>query len=130
MPHIAEIVLASLLANLPEILFEERSDTLLEGEDFRMERILSHGHKSPEGQWYDQEWHEWVLLLKGAAQLRIEGRGMAVNLLPGDSLLLPAHCRHRVEWTPEHTTTVWLALHYSDDAKSGGLLSCEEIHQT
>lgn len=112
MSHIAEIALASLLANLPESLTEEQFDILLTGADFRLERILSLGHKTPAGQWYDQEWHEWVLLLKGAAQLSLQGQSTAVNLLPGDTLFLPAHCLHRVEWTPEHTVTVWLALHY------------------
>lgn len=30
-----------------------------------VERIVSWGHVTPEGQWYDQEKDEWVLLLEG-----------------------------------------------------------------
>jgi cupin 2 domain-containing protein len=30
---------------------------------------------------------------------------------PGDYVNLPAHCRHRVEWTDPERETVWLALH-------------------
>ena len=80
---------------------------------FRVERIVSRGQSSPEGFWYDQDEHEWVLLLKGAARLRLEGREEPVELGPGDTLVLPARCRHRVEWTAENEETVWLAIHFS-----------------
>jgi cupin 2 domain-containing protein len=33
-----------------------------------------------------------------------------VPLGPGDSLELPAHCRHRVDATQADPPTVWLAL--------------------
>jgi|GEM_PF-44232 len=111
MLKLSEVSTSALLADLPEDLPEERFDVLLETPVFRLERILSKGHATPEGQWYDQDWHEWVLLLQGQARLAIEGRDEAF-LQPGDALLLPAHCRHRVNWTPEDTITVWLALHY------------------
>lgn len=102
----------ALLANLPEDLPEEKFEVLLETPSFRLERILSKGHATPEGQWYDQDWNEWVLLLQGQAKLSIEGMADETILHPGDALLLPAHCRHRVNWTPPNTVTVWLALHY------------------
>jgi cupin 2 domain-containing protein len=35
-----------------------------------------------------------------------------VALQPGDHLIIPAHRRHRVEWTHPDQPTVWLALHY------------------
>ena len=54
---------------LDEELFEE----LLRGTDFRLERIVSHGHTTPLGQWYDQDQEEWVLLLSGG-QRRCPGR--------------------------------------------------------
>lgn len=103
---------ASLLADLPETLPEERFETLLETPTFRLERILSLGHATPEGQWYDQDRDEWVVLLQGRARLSIEGRAEEIALNSGDAVLLPAHCRHRVEWTPSDRITVWLALHY------------------
>lgn len=31
---------------------------------FRMERIVSQGHASPEGFWYDQDQNEWVMVLE------------------------------------------------------------------
>lgn len=73
----------------------------------RLERILSHGQTSPEGFWYDQAWDEWVLILAGGAEVRLEDG--VVRLDVGDWLFIPAHARHRVESTlPD---TLWLALH-------------------
>jgi cupin 2 domain-containing protein len=103
--------LYSLLESLPAQLPEERFETLLETPTFRLERILSLGHVTPEGTWYDQPQDEWVSLLQGAARLLIEGEE-EIGLRPGDSLWLPAHCRHRVTWTSPDQVTVWLALHF------------------
>jgi cupin 2 domain-containing protein len=102
----------NLFAAIPADLPEELTETLLTGDSLRIERIVSRGHASPEGFWYDQEQDEWVALLKGSAGLRIEGEPDIINLRPGDSLLIPAHTRHRVEWTAEGEDTVWLAVHY------------------
>lgn len=112
MPAFPAFPSAALLADLPTELPAERFDTLLETPAFRLERILSLGHATPAGEWYDQDRDEWVLLLQGQARLAIEGRAEPVPLHPGDSLLLPAHCRHRVEWTTPEQVTVWLALHF------------------
>lgn len=51
------------------------------------------------------------MVLAGAARLEIEDQGIHA-LGPGDSVFLPAHCRHRVEWTEPNAPTVWLALHH------------------
>lgn len=82
-------------------------------EHVRMERIVSRGHASPEGFWYDQLQHEFILLLRGAARLRFEDEDSIVELKPGDYLIIPAGCRHRVEWTSPDEPTVWLAVHYN-----------------
>jgi len=93
---------------------EELFTKLLDSPSVRIERIVSHGHASPEGFWYDQDEHEWVVVLKGAARLRFEDDSRAIELKPGDSLTIPAHRRHRVEWTTPDEPTVWLAVHYKD----------------
>ncbi|ACL61663.1 cupin domain-containing protein [Methylobacterium nodulans] len=77
----------------------------------RIERIVSTGQASPPGFWYDQPEDEWVLLLAGAARLRIAGEAEARVLEPGDHLLLPAHLRHRVEWTSPVAATIWLCVY-------------------
>lgn len=100
-----------LLADLPSAAEGEVLDTLLARDGFRIERIVSHGQATPEGEWYDQENDEWVLVLSGAAKLLIEGETTPRDLGPGDFMLLPSHCRHRVAWTSPDEPTVWLAVH-------------------
>ena len=100
----------NLLSNLPQQLPEELTTVLQQGHGVRIESIVSTGHKSPEGFWYDQPEHEWVLLLQGAARLQFEHR--AVELLPGDSINIAAHRKHRVEWTSPEEPTVWIAVFY------------------
>jgi cupin 2 domain-containing protein len=102
----------SLLEAIPADLPEERFDNWLSAPGFRLERILSRGHVTPEGQWYDQIQDEWVAVLQGAATLMIEGQVEPIEMRPGDSVLLPAHCRHRVSWTDPDQVTIWLALHF------------------
>jgi len=92
----------------------ERFENLLETNAIILERIISRASSSPAGEWYDQERSEWVVLLKGSAGLRIEGDQDILELMPGDYVFLPAHLRHRVEWTDANVETVWLALHYRD----------------
>jgi cupin 2 domain-containing protein len=102
----------NLLKNIPEQLPQEFSEILLNSRSFHLERIVSLGQATPAGEWYDQDTHEWVLLVSGRAGLRF-AREAAMRLLsPGDYVHIPAHCRHRVEWTDPDQPTVWLALHY------------------
>jgi cupin 2 domain-containing protein len=89
---------------------DELITTLLAAGDVRIERIVSHGHASPQGFWYDQDHHEWVVVLKGAARLRFDDG--IVEMKPGDCINIPAHTRHRVEWTTPAEPTIWLAVHY------------------
>ena len=91
----------------------ELVETLLERPGFRIERIVSTGQVTPEGQWYDQESDEWVLMVEGRARLRIEGEAKDRDLGARDFVLLPPHCRHRVVWTDEDKPTVWLAIHFA-----------------
>ena len=93
---------------------EELLTTLAERPGGRIERIVSTGQASPPGFWYDQEWGEWVVLLSGAARLRLAEEAEARQLAPGDWVDIPAHYRHRVEWTDPDQPTVWLAVHYRD----------------
>ena len=94
---------------------EERFETILKTGSFKLEKIVSWGHATPEGQWYDQDTDEWVLLLKGRAGLRMEGRDTELVMAPGDHVHLPAHLKHRVEWTDPEKETVWLTLHFSPE---------------
>lgn len=105
--------LTNLFDAIPDDLPDELVQTLLSGSDLRIERIVSQGHASPDGFWYDQEEHEWVLLLAGAARLRFEDEEL-FDLTPGMFVSIPAHRRHRVEWTEPNRPTIWLAIHFGD----------------
>ncbi len=52
-----------------------------------------------------------MLLVKGAAPLMFEGEE-PIDLRPGSFVNIPAHRRHRVEWTDPDQPTIWLAIHY------------------
>lgn len=99
------------LFTLPHPLPEEETfEPLLPDAGVLIERILSTGQASPPGHWYDQERDEWVVLLQGRAKLAWEdGRGRELG--PGDHVFLPAHERHRVEWTSREPPCIWLAVH-------------------
>lgn len=100
----------NLFDAIPATLAEELFEVLLERPGFKLERIVSAGHATAPGQWYDQERDEWVVLLSGSATLLFEGEP-ARELRPGDHVFIPAHRRHRVERTDATNKTVWLALH-------------------
>jgi cupin 2 domain-containing protein len=104
----------NLLSPLPSNLPVELIETLAESKHVRIERIVSTGQASPEGFWYDQEAVEWVVVIKGEAKLVFEGDNKAIHLKPGDHVTIPAHRRHRVEWTTPYEPTVWFAVFYRD----------------
>lgn len=102
----------NLFAGIPVILPDgELFEGLIEGNNIKIERIISRGQATPEGEWYDQGRDEWVLVVQGEAIIAYED-GQSVNLQAGDYLYIPAHVRHRVAWTPPDETTIWLAVHY------------------
>lgn len=90
----------------------ERFDPLVAARGIRVERIVSHGHATPPGEWLDQHWSEWVLVVSGSAGLRFEGEPAVRTLRAGDYVDIPAHRRHRVVWTDPGQPTIWLAVHY------------------
>ena len=102
----------NLFESISEVVPGEVTEVLLETENLRLERIVSNGHATPPGEWYDQETHEWVLVLKGSAGLRFAGEPGIRVMGPGDALHIPPHLGHRVEWTESGMKTIWLALHY------------------
>jgi cupin 2 domain-containing protein len=102
---------ANIFADMPAALTDEHFTPLWSTAAVRVERIISRGHASPPGFWFDQDGDEWVLVLQGAALIRFEGQVDPIRLTHGDYLRIPAHARHRVEWTDPDQVTVWLAIH-------------------
>jgi cupin 2 domain-containing protein len=83
----------------------------LNSEHIRLERIISKGQISAENFWYDQDENEWVVVLKGKAKLKFENEEI-LEMETGDYINIPAHKKHRVDWTTPETETIWLAIFY------------------
>lgn len=98
----------NLFADCPSSGPTESFLPLLQSDTTCIERIVSNGHASPPGFWYDQPDDEWVMLSAGTAELAFED-GRHLIMRPGDWVTIPARCRHRVESTGPGT--VWLAVH-------------------
>lgn len=99
----------NLFAALPAAFDGEVFEDLLSADGVRIERIVSRGQSSPASGWYDQDEHEWVLVLEGSGTIGFED-GREVTLAAGDYLHIPARTRHRVVRTDPARRTVWLAV--------------------
>jgi cupin 2 domain-containing protein len=96
---------------LPPVLDQlEKFEPIVSGKNIQIERIISTGQTTPSGQWYDQELDEWVILLQGEAELSYAD-DTRIRLKAGDYLLIPAHTKHRVEYTSIEPACIWLAVH-------------------
>jgi cupin 2 domain-containing protein len=102
----------NIFADVARRLAEEEFAALVATGAVRIERIVSTGQASPPDFWHDQDRAEWVIVLRGAAGIRFADEDGVRVLAPGDYVLIPAHARHRVEWTSPDEATVWLAVHF------------------
>ena len=103
---------ANFFSSVPDSLPDELMETLVAHPNVRIERIISTGHSSPTDFWYDQDEHEWVIVLQGQAKIAFADPARELTLGPGDFLEIPAHQRHRIDWTSDTEPTVWLAVFY------------------
>jgi len=100
---------------------QESFTPLLQGQgELLVERIVSYGHTTPEGEWYAQERDEWVTVLEGEAKLGYED-GREVTLGRGDHVFLPKYVRHRVAYTS--SPCIWLAVHGANLTQARDVLS-------
>ena len=106
------ITTGNILSSLPRNAAQEEISTLLATSNLRVERIVSHGHASPEGFWYDQDWAEWVIVVQGSAELLFDGESAPCVLKAGDYVAIAPHARHRVTATDPREPTVWLAVQH------------------
>ena len=105
-------MIQNLFSDVPTGATDELVDVLAKSDHVRIERIVSNGQSSPERFWYDQAETEWVIVLKGEAELLFEGESAPQRLKQGDHVVIPPHKKHRVHWTDNDQPTVWLAVHY------------------
>lgn len=92
---------------------EERVQVLQRGNGWRLLLIASNAFQSSEAVWLDQPDHEWVMVLRGSARLRLQEPDATLDLSAGDHLHLTPHRLHRVERTDPDPGTLWLALHWN-----------------
>lgn len=90
-------------------------ETILQNKQVRIQRIVSNNHHSAEEFWYDQDEHEFVVVLQGHAKLDFE-QNESVELGAGDWVHIPAKKRHRVQSTSAHELTIWLAIFWPVDS--------------
>ncbi len=102
----------NIYKDIPGNLSDEVTEILLNTDIIRIERIISNGQSSPDNFWYDQKENEWIIVLKGKAELLFETGNEIVNLVEGDYLNIPSHKKHKVQWTIPGTETLWLAIFY------------------
>jgi cupin 2 domain-containing protein len=97
---------------LPEQLpTAELFETLWHNDQISIKRIISTGQVTPAGEWYDQEQNEWLIVLQGSGELSYEDNSR-IKLNTGDYLLIPAHQKHRVEYTSMKPPCVWLTVFF------------------
>lgn len=89
---------------------KEVFETIVEKNDFRIERIVSNGFSSPEGYWYNQNFDEIVFLLQGNAIIELEN-AKTIEMKSGDYLTIPKHQKHRVKNLSKDPNCIWLAIH-------------------
>ena len=101
----------NIFSHLPADLSTEQLEVIIQNPGCKIERIVSLGHVTPEGECYDQERDEFVMLLQGGALISYMDSNEEIQLGQGDYLLIPAHTRHRVAWTDPDKPTIWLAVY-------------------
>ena len=99
----------NLFDAIPAELPEELIERIAGNENVRIEKIVSQGHASEPGFWYDQDKDEFVVLLEGEAELEFEDD--TLRLKKGDYLTIKAHQKHRVKWTTPNQPTIWLTVY-------------------
>ena len=109
---IPQSVQENLLTGLSAVVGTEEHARLHQGLSWHLDLIHSNGFASAEEEWFDQDTHEWVAVLRGSARLQFQDQTDALDLSAGDHLYLAPHRLHRVLRTDPDPGTLWLALHW------------------
>ena len=86
---------------------EEVIEKLFSKDNITINRIVS--NKVADGEWYDQDEDEWLVLVSGEALLVFEDEDEEIVLLKGDTFYIPRHTKHSVKKTSEDA--LWLTVH-------------------
>ncbi|MBS4013727.1 MAG: cupin domain-containing protein [Bacteroidetes bacterium] len=88
----------------------ELFDTIFHNKNVKIERILSKGQVTKDGEWYNQETDEWVILIQGNAKIEFENHKI-IELNSGDYIFIPSHQKHKVIFTSVDPICIWIAVH-------------------
>ena len=106
------VEIKNIFSDIPESFHDELFEDIISTENFRIKRIISSRHTTPKDKWYDQDKNEWIMVLKGNAELLFEEGNQIIKMKEGDYINIPAHLKHRVEKTDDKQETVWLTVFY------------------
>ena len=98
-------------SKLPGKKDKELFENIFSSDNILIERIISSGWNKIDDKWYDQEKDEWVILLKGFATIEFE-KNKITELVEGDYLFIPTHCKHKVTKSSSKPPCIWLTVHF------------------
>ena len=99
----------NIFKDIPKNLSKELFTKIISKNNCKIERIISKRHTTPKNKWYDQDKNEFVIILKGSAEL-LFFPNKKLKMKSGDYLNIPANIKHRVDKTSKKT--IWLAVFY------------------
>ena len=97
--------------NYPENISEEIFEEIIQGNTFKMERIVSPYLPKGDSKWYNQEENEYVVILQGEAKIELVNSEV-ITLNKGDHFLIKRFTKHRVAYTSKNPLVIWLTIHY------------------
>ena len=102
----------NLYEKIPEKLPKELFTALVKKNSLKIERIVSRKHITQKGRWYNQDKNEFVLVIKGSAELTFmkNKKHERIKMKKGDYINIPTHLKHRVDKTDKET--IWLTVFY------------------
>lgn len=101
----------NLLSQLPSNEGKEVFETIFQNSALKIERIISFAQTTPEGEWYDQDEDEFVLLVEGSATIFFEDNSEVI-LKKNDYIHIEAHKKHRV--TSTSLDALWLCIFFKN----------------
>jgi cupin 2 domain-containing protein len=107
----SKIIVNHYYSGFTQDSFLENYSKILLGNSFHLEKIISKGYATPENKWIIEKTNEFVMLLKGKAELLFEN-GQNIKLSEGDYLVIPKYTKHKVTRTSRKPICYWLTIHY------------------
>ena len=99
----------NIFSGIPKKMDREHFETLLHTNNVIIDRVLSNGQKSFKNKPYHSIQDQWIMVLQGSANLKVEGE-TAIVLARGDYYFIPAGKKHWVLSTSKQPKTIWLVV--------------------